>query len=233
MSGTAAARADSRLRPEDMAELLRQGIRENVLGPGQQLVQEDLAKRFGVSRNPVREALRMLAAEGLVTIAAGDGAVVRTLTEADLDELYELRLGIEPALAPRIVDRARGADLDSLRNLAEALDQPQDIDVWLRDNYRFHMSLFRLAERPHTEKILASLLTLVQPYSLINVEHLGGRQKASKDHLEMVEAVRRRDADALASLFRDHLSDARTRLLEARVPATVPDALHVLRDLGR
>jgi DNA-binding GntR family transcriptional regulator len=59
-----------------MAELLRQGIRENVLSPGQQLVQDDLAKRFGVSRNPVREALRMLAAEGLVTIAAGDGAVV-------------------------------------------------------------------------------------------------------------------------------------------------------------
>jgi DNA-binding GntR family transcriptional regulator len=129
------------------------------------------------------------------------------------------------------VDRARGADVDALHLLATALDQPQDIGHWLRDNYRFHMSLFRIAEQPHTERILTSLLTLVQPYSLINVEHLGGRDKASKDHLEMVEAVRRRDSTGLAELFRSHLNDARSRLLTARVSEQEPDPLRLLRGL--
>ncbi|MCW2544285.1 MAG: transcriptional regulator [Frankiales bacterium] len=215
-----------------MADLLRQGIREHVLAPGQPLVQDDLAKRFGVSRNPVREALRMLAAEGLVSLAQGEGAVVRTLTETDLDELYSLRLAIEPGLAPHIVERARDRDIEALQALAKALDKKQPIESWLRDNYRFHIALFALAGQPHTERILTNVLTLVQPYSLINVDKLKGRDKASKDHLEMVEAIRRRDAKALAALFRSHLGEARERLLTEKPEEVQRDPLHLLRDLG-
>jgi DNA-binding GntR family transcriptional regulator len=223
---------DGRLRPEDMADLIRQGIREHVLVPGQQLVQDDLARRFGVSRNPVREALRMLAAEGLVTLAAGEGAVVRTLTEADLDELYRLRLALEPMLAGRIVANARGTDIDALQEVAAALDRPQEIESWLRDNYRFHVTLYALADQPHSARVLTNLLTLVQPYSLINVTRLDGRGKASKEHLAMVAAIRARDAKELAKLFRSHLGSARKQLL-ASSQRSDGDALAALRGLGR
>ncbi|MCU1593266.1 MAG: transcriptional regulator [Frankiales bacterium] len=225
--------AETRMRPEDMAALLRQGIRENVLVPGQQLVQDDLAKRFGVSRNPVREALRMLAAEGLVTLAAGEGAVVRVVSADDLDELYSLRLAVEPLLAPHIIRRARTMDVAALRALAEALDAPQEMTSWLRDNYRFHVALYALADQPHTERVLTNLLTLIQPYSYINVEHLDGRDKANKDHLAMVSAIEAGDAQALAELFRSHLGEARERLLSEASGAAGGEGLDLLRGLGR
>lgn len=220
-----------------MADLIRQGIREKVLLPGQPLIQDDLAKRFGVSRNPVREALRMLSAEGLVTISPGEGASVTRLRSEEVAELYELRLTIEPGLSEAIVAQARAADVAELRGLVDEMDQTTDISRWLRLNYRFHLTLYRLVNRPHTERILAGLLTLVQPYSLVNVEQLGGRPRANTEHRDMVEAIRESDAESLAALIRGHLTSARDQLVAhyrsaAKDVETAEDQVSLLRGLG-
>jgi DNA-binding GntR family transcriptional regulator len=232
--GIVTKRSQGRIRvttPEQMAGILRQAIREKVLPPGELLVQEDLAHRFAVSRNPVREALKILSAEGLVEIGSGGRAAVRTLTIDDLNEIYDLRIALEPTLAPRIVDEARGRDVAQLREAIREMAAQDSVSDWLRLNYDFHLRLYKLADRPHTELILTNLLSLTQPYSQENVGALGGRSSASAEHVQMVDAIESRDAVKLAELLEVHLESARDRLRAAWATVGAPsdDVLSALR----
>ena len=216
------------MTPEEIAVALRQAIREKVLEPGSALIQEDLASRFGVSRNPVREALRMLVTEGLVDMRPGEGAYVRRLSRDDLVELYDLRIALEPQLAVPIINEVRQRDIDDLQRIADDIAESTDLRHWTARNYEFHSCLFELSNRPRSAAILTSLLSAVQPYSSENVGRLGGAAQASHEHFEMIDAIRTRDAVKLASLFVEHLSAAKRRLIEAytEVPAAPsPSAL--------
>lgn len=210
------------MSPEEIAAALRQAIRVKELPPGSALIQEELAQRFGVSRNPVREALRMLVTDGLVDMRPGDGATVRRLSPADLAELYDLRLAIEPLIAKPIMDEARPRDIDELQRMAQAIESTTDLGDWIRLNFDFHAFLFALSNRPRTEAMLNSLLSAVQPYSSEHIGQLGGRTQASAEHLEMIDAIRRRDDAALAGLFVSHLSAAKERLLKHYGEAAQP-----------
>ncbi len=212
------------MAPEFIAAQIAQAIREKVFAPGAPLIQEDLAKRFNVSRNPVREALRMLAAEGLVTLIPGSGATVRKLSIEDLTELYDLRIALEPILAEAIVEEATRRVIAELRVLADTMDNTTDDTVWMRANFDFHACLYAIPERPHTEAILRSLLSSVQPYTHQNVIALGGRSKASEEHHLMIEAIAGGDGIRLAELMRDHLGSARARLRETYVAEPMANA---------
>lgn len=202
------------MTPERIAALIGQAIREKVFAPGMPLIQEDLAKKFNVSRNPIREALKILAAEGVVSMPPGGaGATVRQLSNQDLEELYHLRLVLEPDIAPHIINGALKKHIDALRVLAQRMDDVDETSSWMRLNFEFHTMLFELADRPHTESILRGLLSSVQPYSEENIERLGGRPQASEEHHLMVQAIVDGDADRLAQLFVVHLETARERLL--------------------
>jgi DNA-binding GntR family transcriptional regulator len=208
------------MTPERLADALREAIRDRVLPPGELLVQKDLAARFEVSRNPVREALRTLAAEGLIVMTHGERAYVRQLTVADLEEIYDLRLALEPSLAPLIIDNASRRDISELRALAMEMAEIPSVDetelrAWLRLNYTFHQRLFVLAGRPHTERILTSLLELAQPYAQRNVGPLGGRSTADVEHLEMIDRVEDKDAPALARIITQHMRAASDRVTAA------------------
>ncbi|BCJ61466.1 GntR family transcriptional regulator [Micromonospora endophytica] len=203
--------------PEQMAETLRRAIREKVIPPGSLLVQEDLARRFKVSRNPVREALRILGSEGLVEMSTGGRASVRQLTLEDLQDIYDLRIVLEPSLTAMIVEEARGRDIAELSRLADEMVVAETAAAWLRLNYDFHLKLYDLAARPHARRVCVNLLALTQPYSQENIEVLGGRHAANREHQEMIDAIRTGDADVLAVLFRQHLTAARDRLTAARV----------------
>jgi len=200
------------MTPEVIAERLGQAIREKVFAPGTALIQEDLAQRFQVSRNPVREALRILATEGLVTMTSGGGATVRQLTSGELHELYDLRILLEPTIAEPIVNGALARSVRELAVLADEMASTTDIAVWMRTNFAFHTALYSLADRPHTESILRTLLAAVQPYSFENIEVLGGKTQANREHLEMIDAIRHGDSHRLASLFVTHLQAAKERV---------------------
>lgn len=221
------------MSPEAIAELIRRAIREKVFAPGAPLVQEDLAQRFGVSRSPIREALRILGTEGLVVIQPGEGATVRRLSRADLEEIYDLRLALEPLIAPAVVAEARGSDVAHLESLAAAMTSTQDVDQWMRANFEFHRHLYQVSGLVRTEGILSSLLSAVQPYSQENIGQLGGRKSADAEHQGMIDAISARDGDALASLFVDHLRAARDRLASVYESVETPDPLKMLRATTR
>lgn len=213
----------------EISDRIARAIREKVFAPGTQLVQEDLARKFEVSRSPVREALRILSTEGLIEMAPGGGAYVRRLDRAELQELYDLRLLIEPTIVEAIVQHASAQDLAVLTELAEQMQYQEETVRWMRRNFEFHIRLYETARLPRTGDILKGLLTAVQPYSHENVALLGGRSQADSEHVAMVECIRREDADGLAALFREHIGSARTRVAES-LSLEEEDPLGPLRD---
>lgn len=200
------------MTPETIARLLAQAIRENEYPPGSALVQEELARRFKVSRNPVREALRILAADGLVTMVQGSGAKVRIHSRQELDELYDLRLVLEQQIAPYIVGGVTQRAISALRTLIERMQNSTDNSEWMRHNFDFHIAVYQLADRPHTVIMLRGLLSAVQPYSFENIELAGGHGDSDDAHSGMVSALEAGDAEQLSDLFTSHLERTRSRL---------------------
>lgn len=216
------------MQPEEMAQVLRQAVREGIFRPGQQLVQEDLAKRFNVSRIPVREALRMLAGEGLIISRPGGGAAVRTLTATEVSELYDLRLAIEPALAPSIIENVRPADIRRWEDWVRDLDAQTGMD-WVKTNYKLHSDMYAIADRPHTYRIVLSILNFTEQYSHLYMETFNCYRAANDEHRAMLNSIVSREAKILAGLITDHFQAARRGLVELLAAQPSHDALEAFR----
>lgn len=209
------------MKSDEAAAEIRQAIRQGVLAPGQELLQDEYARRLGLSRIPLREALQSLTAVGILT-ASGRGFRVTRLDADEIDELYRLRLQIEPALAADVVGAIRPAQLDRLRQLDRAMgDAGSNHAEWVQLNHLFHVELYRAADRPHTLRIVRQLLDLVAPYSNLYVHTLEGRARAESEHGEMVAAIEECRADELERQIEAHLIGARDGILTEmkRIPA--------------
>lgn len=198
-----------------LATQLRERIREGTLSPGSTLNQVSLAEEFGVSRIPLREALRSLHGEGLVVLEAGQAARVVEHTEADITDLYDLRLRLEPILADEIIDTLASTDLRELGELAQQMARHPEPGDWSNLNRRFHQIMYARIDRHYTLRLLRQLIALVEPYSNRYVHDLFGLDRASAEHLAMLDAIHRRDPDRLESLIHAHLAAARDALLAA------------------
>jgi DNA-binding GntR family transcriptional regulator len=203
------------MHPDEIASALRRAVRERLLGPGEVLNQDQLARRFGVSRVPLREALRTLAGEGLVVMKPGLGAVVAELDADEVNELYELRLHLEPPLAPAIVEHARRVDVEALGNLIESMRQLTDgqSEEWSTLNYGFHRKLYELSGRRHFIRLVVQVLNLVEPYARVHAHVLGSRPQMLGQRREVVAALRAGDAATLRSLLVESITTARAELI--------------------
>ncbi|CAN5893328.1 GntR family transcriptional regulator [soil metagenome] len=213
----------STLNAEQIAEQLRLRVRSRQWPPGMAINQKQLASELGVSRIPVREALQALNSEGLVILNPGQGASVVELERDDIADLYDLRLALEPRLASDIIaglsprDHQRLADLTSLMHDARGhggADDNLHRDRWSNLNHEFHEHMYVATGRNHTVRVVLQLMELVEPYSRLYVHLLSGVDRASTEHDNMVSAIGRGDADALAAHIREHLEGARRELLD-------------------
>lgn len=223
------------MNPDEIASLLRRALRQRVLAPGQALNQDELAKRFGVSRIPLREALRTLASEGLIVMRPGIGAIVTELSLAEVEELYDLRLLLEPPLVEAIVNQVRQRDVDELKDLLRRTDalaaDGRDRDTWSNLNYTFHRRLNELSGKRHHVRLVVQVLNLVEPYSRIYAHVLGSLTDAQRQHTDMVEALAARDADRLRSLVEGSVRMTRESLIHSmRADDDGPDPLEILLD---
>lgn len=203
------------MRPDDIANSLRIALRERVFRPGQALNQDELARRFGVSRIPLREALRTLVGEGLVVMKSGLGAVVAELSASEVSELYGLRLQLEPPLAPFVVDHVGKRDLDELARLVAAMADlaPTRSEEWSSVNYAFQRRLYELSERPHTLRLVIQVLNLVEPYARVHAHLLGQRPRMIEQRRAALEALGAGDAGALRDCLAETIEVARADLL--------------------
>ncbi|MFO1287569.1 MAG: GntR family transcriptional regulator [Rubrivivax sp.] len=160
-----------------IVERLRQSILGGERAAGGQLRQDALAAELGVSRIPVREALFQLEAEGLVRIEPHKGAVVAGFALAEIDDVFDLRVLLEPRLLARSVPRLQAADYAEIDALdaafAEAIAR-HDVAQWGELNARLHLSLYRHAALPRTLAIVAALLQASDRYTRVQLSRNTG-----------------------------------------------------------
>jgi len=182
-----------------VADRLRRAILRGELRPGQKLDQNEIAALLNVSRSPVREALRTLAAEGLVAVYPHRGAVVAELSRDEFEEISLIRVNLEgmaAALAAPHVDDERIAILKSI--LLE-MDKVSDLDQWVALNRRFHNTVYRAVHRPRLLALIQSLRNTMAPYIRLYITSNDHVDAARVGHQLIVEACINRD-EKLAQL---------------------------------
>lgn len=195
---------------------LRERILRGVYREGEPLRQDGLADELGVSRIPIREALRQLEAEGLVTFSPHRGAVVSTLSLPEIEEVFALRADIETDLLRRSVPRIAPDQLHRAEEILEGWDralETGDLGVYGELNWQFHATLYAPAERPITMVIVQRLHQHSERYLRMQLALTHRESQASEEHRAIVVAARRRDARRASTLLRDHIEGACCSLL--------------------
>jgi DNA-binding GntR family transcriptional regulator len=199
---------------------LREGILSGAFPPGQVLRQEELSRRFGASRVPLREAMTRLGAEGLVVLRPRRGYAVLSLQKSEILEIFELRAIVEQHLAG-IAARARTTkDLAAVQQSLSRMERiaaqtPNQTDKWLDANAEFHTRLLAAAHRRHTGRFAGILRDQVEPYIRIEIGLTKEVMQASKEHREMYRALEAGDAPLLRRLCKKHCEHTASRLIKA------------------
>jgi DNA-binding GntR family transcriptional regulator len=189
----------------EAAEILRQRILSGELRGGQPIRQEQIAQEMGVSRIPLREALKQLEAEGFVTIAPHKGAVVSTLSAEEAEELFALRLQLEAWLLRDAIPRMREADFAHLDAIIDESRAPDNLARWGELNWQFHEALYRPAGRPLSLRFLKRIHDNLDRYLRLQIAITRDWDRAYRDHQDLVALSREGNIDAALALLKDHI----------------------------
>jgi len=194
-----------------VTDALRTAIRQGVLAPGQRLAQAELANQLGVSRIPLRDALRRLEMEGVVRIDGRRGAWVTRLGPDDISEIYEMRLILETRCIQYAVDHLTAGDVERIVELSEGMDRH---DMSLLDGYiarrSFYAQLYERARRPRMRRTILQLRDNVDRYHI-----LSDREHSREAHEELRDRISARDGAGAAAIMRAHLEESRDDLLSS------------------
>lgn len=190
--------------PDFVVERLRDDIVSGRLAPGGSLRQDEIARSFGLSHVPIREAFLRLEAERLVEIRPRRGAIVAVLSAAELEELIEMRAALECCALRIAIPKVTDGDV---QKAAQVLDQSIDKQPWrwAELNTAFHTSLYEPAERP---RLLAEILSLHRScarYIYHEIKVTNDFAEQQREHREYLELVRQRKTEAACSLLSDHI----------------------------
>jgi DNA-binding GntR family transcriptional regulator len=204
--GDLTPRGRTRTAHEYVLGVLRSAILGGSLAGGTRLVQTELAARLEVSTTPVREALRDLATEGLVFFDPHRGAVVRTLDIAEVREIYELRITLEPLMVRRTFDRITDDRLEHAAELVRRMQKETNLSTWVDLNREFHAVFTEVDKGSRLAGILASLRDSASAYVSLSLEARPQQvPDANEEHAEFVRRYRDRDADGIIELTLRHL----------------------------
>jgi DNA-binding GntR family transcriptional regulator len=199
-----------------IADSLRAAILDGGYRPGERIRQEDVAARSGASRIPVREALRMLDAEGLVTLVANSGAWVTKLTLDECAEMYMIRERLEPLLLRRSMPRLDAAAVDRLGRLADDMETRAGVEAFMRADREFHLSSYSGAASGETWEIIGRLWNTTQHYRreftrrAVGSSGDSGLAVTHLEHRLLLDCIRRHDQDDAERVLVTHIR--RTRL---------------------
>ncbi|TWF58812.1 GntR family transcriptional regulator [Neorhizobium alkalisoli] len=199
-------RVKHRTKEEFVADFLREGIIAGRFPRGSKLKQAELAQMIGTSITPVREAIKLLEAEGFVLGDSHRGAVVAPFDMDSTEEIVDLRVTLESKLALAAIKRLTPQIVDELRDLQAQIEKAAeagDRESVRTINYRFHETIYMSAELPQTLRFVR-ILWARYPFDLINkLEHRIDR--ASAEHREMLSAIIVHDEAAMLSALRSHI----------------------------
>jgi DNA-binding GntR family transcriptional regulator len=197
-----------------IADRIRTGILAGEHPPGTRIRQEDVAERFGASRVPVREALRILEHEGLVTLVANTGAWVATLTLAECEEIYQMRERLEPLLLRYSAPGLDPIDLERLTRLAEEMAETTDLDRFLDLDRQFHLGSYAAAETTQLGELVTKLWNTTQPYRRAYSRSMDedARRIVHDEHHLIVAGLRSGDIEDAERVLAAHIRRTRRQL---------------------
>src|SRR5579872_4862515 len=202
-----------------VAEKLREQIIRGDIPEGMQLRQDAIANQFQVSRIPVREALRQLDAEGLITIVPNRGAVVPALSPDDVEELFTIRALLEPEVLrlsiPELTEEELRQAESVLRKFVNELRREQHVSAWGHLNWEFHSLLYSRANRPYMMNIIRNVNANGERYTRLQLYLTHGMKRANREHHELLELCRKRDVNGACKLLREHILYAGQSLKQA------------------
>jgi DNA-binding GntR family transcriptional regulator len=194
---------------EEVAELLRQRIFNRELDPGSWIDELKLAEEYGISRTPLREALKVLAAEGLVTMKVRRGAYVTEVSEKDLSDVYHLLGLLESDAAGVVAERAseaERAELERLHAELEAAARPGQVDRehFFALNERFHMRLLAIADNRWRDQMVADLRKVMKLNRHNSLLKSGRIAESLNEHRAIMAAIKARDPSATMARMQQH-----------------------------
>ena len=197
---------------------IRQKILDNVWAPGYQALEQALALELGMSRTPVREAGIRLANEGLVEVVPRHGIRVLPVSPSDMREIYEILSSLE-STAAELVAKARpsAAELEPLekasRDMEKALKR-DDLDAWAQADERFHRQLMQMCGNAKLAAIVFNFWERTHRARMVTLRLRPRPVNSTREHLAIVQAIRRGDAAAAGALFRAHRERASRELTD-------------------
>ncbi len=192
---------------EEVAERLRQRIFKRELEPGSWIDELKIAEEYGISRTPLREALKVLAAEGLVTMKVRRGAYVTEVSEKDLRDVYHLLSLLESDAAGEVAARGEAAALDELAALHEELESAvHQRDRFFAINERFHLRLLELADNRWRLQMVSDLRKVMKLNRHHSLFKAGRIEESLAEHRAVMAALRGRDGALAMRRMREHFA---------------------------
>ena len=193
---------------DGVAARLRAMVFDGQLRPGQWVDEMALARQWQISRTPLREALKVLAAEGLVQLTPRRGCTVTDLTDADADALFPVMAMLEGRCAFEAVQRAGEADVAELKRLHAELERhaaAHDVDGYYQANHVFHSRLQALADNRWLDRVTSDLRRFIRLLRGRQLNQPGRIDDSIGEHRRLIAAIEARDAAAAQALMHDHL----------------------------
>ncbi|AQS57849.1 GntR family transcriptional regulator [Desulforamulus ferrireducens] len=220
--------AESRLDPiqldaykplrEIVFETLREAILSGKLEPGERLMEIQLAEEMGVSRTPVREAIRKLELEGFVVMIPRKGAYVAGISQKDVTDVFEVRAALEALAAGLAAERATDEEIEQLdRSLLAYSEQTikQDINGIVKSDTDFHDLLYKCSRNARLETIITHLREIIQRVRTVSLSQPGRSRDAVEEHRQIVDAIAERNVELAQNLAREHIYNAENSLLKS------------------
>lgn len=204
--------------PETVYLQLRHAIHNGALKPGEVLRQEDLARKLGVSRAPLREALPRLEADGMIALRPRRGYYVVTLDPDEIEDIFDVRATMEEKAVRAATARRRPEDVHKVMGILErmeAINPTSDSErcKWFDLNFQFHDAIAAVSNRRHLTKLVSNLRSLVEPYIRVEVGITGDVKQANLEHAQLAKAFEEGHVELAGSLIRVHIQSTASRLL--------------------
>lgn len=214
--------ADRQTASDHVADALRQAIIAGQFEDGEELNQVELSQHFNVSRVPIREALRRLQAEGLVSAEAHRRATVIGLNRERAAEIFQIRALLECFMLERAAERLTADDFASLNELCAMMEAAEDHAQWLELNHRFHHELLSPSGSPVAMALVERLSGQVERY----LRRSGGVQRAEeagREHRQILRALKRRDIERAKLVLSRHIMSTWQRVSDSLPSAAAAD----------
>ncbi|MCW2277013.1 GntR family transcriptional regulator [Heliophilum fasciatum] len=199
-------------------EHLREAIIAGVLKPGERLMEIQLAEELGVSRTPVREAIRKLELEGFVVMVPRKGAYVAGVSVKDITDVFELRAALEALAAGLAAERITEEETEEMErrlNRYAAVTEDADLNLMVEADIDFHDCVYRASRNQRLVQITNNLREQLRRFRTTSLSDPGRRMEAVDEHRKLVEAIEARNVQLAQSLAWEHIENAENSMLEA------------------